>query len=263
MSLLLIQCYLYLFTFKRFSNKNNHHHFHRAFLLCGFFFLEAFPSIRIYERKGWFVLIIYIVYTFMCSHSCWFLRLIEVRAVLLHFFSFSVECWEFDSMTKFKMQIARQVASWLSLQLRSTSISLSVSGQSRAWRAETGAQASAHGAAALSAGARVSADSPAGSPGSSGEPAPPGKDRAGRDNSGSRRRDPGAHGRMSVELRIFAHPQKCQERKNKPERCLMGRKLAYVGCFLFGIRKLDQLGNIWAFLRILKSPSFIYAFPSF
>lgn len=117
------------------------------------------------------------------------------------FFSFSVECWEFDSMTRFKMQ----VVSWLSLQLRSISLSVCVLGQSRAWRTETGAQTPAHRAAALPAGAWIPADSPAGSTGGPGEPAPPGQDGAGRDDSRSRRRDPGAYGRVCVALRIAAH----------------------------------------------------------
>ena len=166
---------------------------------CCVVFLEAFSSTVIKERKGCSVYMLYILLRVLTPVNFWDSSKPELFYSI--FFSFSVECWEFDSMTRFKMQ----VVFWLSLLLRSTSLSVCVSGQSRARRAETGAQTPAHRAAALPAGAWIPADSPAGSTGGPGEPAPPGQDGAGRDYSRSRRRDPGAYGRMCVELRIVAH----------------------------------------------------------
>lgn len=82
-----------------------------------------------------------------------------------------------------------------SLSLQSTKhVTSSSSGQPGAWGAEAGAETPAHGAAAVPAGARVPTDSPAGSQGGPGGPAPPGKDRAGGDNGGSRGGDPGTDG---------------------------------------------------------------------
>lgn len=105
------------------------------------------------------MLCIYVIYTLMCSHSCWFWDSMGQSCFIHFFFPSQLVTREFDSMTRFKMR----VVSWLSLQLRSISLSVCVLGQSRAWRTNWSSSAGSPRAAALPAGAWIPADSPAGS----------------------------------------------------------------------------------------------------
>lgn len=102
LSLLLI-CYLHPFTFKCFSNKSTGYHFHWRLLLWGFLLK---PS----QAFGYFV------YTF--SYIFLLLLIFETHGSQTHLIVFSppsLERWEFDSMTEFKMHIEQQVVSWVSL----------------------------------------------------------------------------------------------------------------------------------------------------